>query len=574
VASLVELAALHTDKLSTDIAPIFGKRTGILSTLVNELQQRCPTIITLNMKKEPGKPDKKFPQYYLDKEFERKRAYDVVILMDEKKYSRDVCEWAVKGFAAIASYAMTTQNAESMADFLDDGGCEALLNIMNRYGEESTSVASFGCMTITILAWSLRELKEFLGEIGACEVVVYVMSVHIGDPEVSEYGSHAVGILSKSNIANSYRLAESQACDILAQVGNFGFNLRHEKCVVVAKNVCYAFAQLAEAVNAKRLMDCGASALVCHLTKLHFKNEDFAVAAIHSICALASLNPFHREELGKHQMCKFIVDMINLHSANNSLVREGCESIMHLSLSPNNADKLSENNACSLILNLFSKMTDVEFGTEICTGCLLHFCTYGNLAKRNRFILISNNASELLKNAQLSTKASYKARENIISLLDLINSEIAMNPDPKSLSASTNASSSVLHQSNYYNKDSTHLISVIHGSEMKGNTVPLHVEVREVLEYDSLQNKLSIRGESPDPDEDLAHESPKTSAQSLSGDNNISDPFTFGMKLLGFSTKSRSNSSAPNPARPRSDSVKVSNSTSQPNQSSKGVFEI
>jgi hypothetical protein len=537
----------------------------------------------MNPKKDPPtKFEKKFPQFYLDKDFERKRAYDVVVAMDDKKYSKEICEWGVKGFASIASFAMTTQNAESMADFLDDGGCESLLNLMNRHGEESSVVAAFGCMTIAILAWSLRELKEFLGEIGACEVIVYVMSIHIGEPEVSEYGAHAVGILANNNISNSYRLSECDACDILAQIGNFGFNLRHEKCVVVAKNVCYAFAQLAEAVNARKMMECGASTLICHLTKLHYKNEEFAVAAIHAICALASLNPFHREELGKNSMCKMIVDMINLHCDNSSLVAEGCESIMHLSLSPNNADKLSENHGCELIVNLFRKMVDVEFGTEICTGCLLHFCTYGVLAKKNRAYLLANNCIELLKNAQFSTKASYKARENISSLLDLLSNEMSMNADSNQVNSSQtiiNATSSSSSSNNYYNKDSTHLISVIHGSEMKGSTVPLHVEVREILEYDSLNNKMgNSRSESPSTP--MKQSGFNDDAQQPNQQNNSeydsSSSISLGMKLLGLTSKSRSRSNSNAPAvRGRSDSLKGnSNSAQQHSMQPKSVFEI
>ncbi len=62
----------------------------------------------------------------------------------------------------------------------------------------------------------------------------------------------------------------------MAQGGKRGVILRHERAVDVASNVCMAFAELAEAVNATRLMDCGACALVVELTKYHHKNVDFA----------------------------------------------------------------------------------------------------------------------------------------------------------------------------------------------------------------------------------------------------------------------------------------------------------
>ena len=335
--------------------------------------------------------------------------------------------------------------------------------------------------------YSFDEFKEFLGEIGACEIILYALSVHIGLADISEYGANAIGMLANNNISNSYKLSEHNACDILSQLGNFGFNLRHERCVYVARNVCFAFSQLAEAVNAKRLLECGAPHLIAHLAKLHFKNSEFAVAAVHVICALASLNPIHREELGKNGICQQLVDIIMLFNENIPLLTEGCEAIMHLSLSPNNSDKLCESNAHELILNLFNKkLMEVDFGTEICTGALLHFASLGLYSKKNRSYLIQHECIELLKKAQFSSKASYKARENITALLDLLNNEIAISPElsTNSVSSSMTSNSTATVHSN------THLVTVIHGSEMKGNTIPLHVEVHEVIEYDSFNAKL------------------------------------------------------------------------------------
>jgi hypothetical protein len=607
--------------------------------------------------------EKKFPPTFIDKEFERKRAYDIVIAMEEKSHSLQICEWGIKGFASIASLAMIQQNAESMADFLDDGGCEALLNIMNRYGEESILVAAYGCLTIAILAWSLRELKEFLGEIGGCEVVCYVSSLHIGNAEVSEYGSLVIGVLADNNIANSYRLSEATACDVLSQLGNYGFNLRHDRCCVIAKNVCYAFAQLAEAVNAKRLMECGSSSLISHLTKLHFKNEDFSVAAVHCLCALASLNPFHREELGKNGICKLLVDILQLHCENIALVKEGCETIMHLSLSPNNADKLSDHDAIELILYLFARiMMENDFGTEICSGCLLHFATYGSNAKKNRIKLVmtslsapafssssfstsssSNNSSnnnnifELLKTAQFSSKASFKARENILALQEVLNKEISLHPDllRSSSASSSSTSSNIVSNVNNSNtpsgsgglassrsgsfsqtpSNSSHLVSVIHGSEMKGSTVPLHVEVREIIEYDSFRTKLKpstsagslSRSESPivirgidvpseDDGNDSLASSPLYKNSSLRSNNDANGRERGGSffgKLLFNATgrSSRSNSNAPLPTShqgqqqnssvlnsniDRTGVIKPSSSASPTNNMpyNKGVFEI
>lgn len=446
------------------------------------------------------------PSCVIFKEYEKSRAFDIVSAIEEQDYGLSICEWGMKGFASIAGLAMNAQNTESLADFMDDGGCEAIISIMSKYAESSQVISAYGCLAISILVWSLREFKEFFGELGGCEIIVFAMSMHIGDGEVSEYGSRAIAYLAKQNISNSYRLSDAGACDVLAQVGNFGFSLRHPKCITIATNVCYAFVQLSEALNAKRLFDCGISSLIGELMKLHYKNEEFAIAGMEIICALASLNAIHREELGKVGICHQVIQMLELYNKNNAIVLEGCEAIMHLSLSPNNAYLLGEENACALICKmLFHKLMNVDFGAEVCTGAMLNLATYGITALPNRQRLVDANGIEILRQTQFCPKASYKARENVTALLALLE------PNTSSTNNAANHSHANNHSHHHASSASTqstqasssNLLSVIYGSEVKGNTVPLQVEVREVIEYHSiLSPKDRINSPSPEDDTD------------------------------------------------------------------------
>lgn len=459
------------------------------------------------------------PRCLIEREFDKKRAYDIVRKMETEQYSLAVCEWGARGFASIAGTAMMTQNAESMADFLDDGGCEALVQVMNKYAETSSIVSAHGCLAVSILAWSLRELKEFLGEIGAAEIVVFATSMHIGDPLVSEFGTRAIGLLAHQNISNSYRLAQAGACDALAQAGNFGFNLRHDRAVDVAGNVCTAFAELAEAVNSNRLMECGASALVTELTKYHHKNEEYAVKAVKAVCALASLNAIHREELGRCDACPLIVKILYLHTSQPSLTLEGCEAIMHLSLSPSNANKLGDCGACEVVaLMLKTKLQDADFGAEVCTGAMLNLALYGENAKNNRGKLVRCGAIDLLRKTQFSSRASYKARENIVTLLDLLAAEVTTNDSAASTCSIQLGKGNGVNPYNYHNNIGANangdLVSIIHGSAMKGDTVPLKVEVREVVEYASF---VPFRKNSPSPDNVDTEELSDTTGVSSNG---------------------------------------------------------
>ena len=102
----------------------------------------------------------------------------------------------------------------------------------------------------------------------ACEFIVHAASMHIGDTDVSEYSSLAILVLACNNNSNSYKLSQAGVCDIIAQIGNFGFNVRNERSSSIARNVCYAIAQLTEAMNSSKLLDAGVCELVCELFKV------------------------------------------------------------------------------------------------------------------------------------------------------------------------------------------------------------------------------------------------------------------------------------------------------------------
>lgn len=95
-------------------------------------------------------------------------------------------------------------------------------------------------------------------------------------------------------------------------------------------------------------------------------------------------------------------------------------------------------------------------------------------------------AVQQLRDAQMSTKASYRARENIISLLDILGAEAV--PGSASNSGAVNS----LYKPS---SDTGRFVSVLHASEMKGDTIPLSIEVREEIVVHDLMRKESGSGE-------------------------------------------------------------------------------
>lgn len=428
-------------------------------------------------------------------------------MVEECKSSLSIAEWACNSFAKFTSEAVMKRNTEAMAKLLDDGICECLVSTMNTHVASSLEVAIKGCQALNDLSWTSRELREFLGELGACECVVFALTMHIGNPEVSEYGTSTIINLSKDNISNSFRLASCGACEVIVQTGNFGFNLRHPKCTIVAANVCNAIYNLCEAVNQPKLAECGACEFVSSLLKFHMETYDVAVAATRSICGLASLTVDNREVLGKVGACRLIVSAMNHHPEALPILEHCCEAVMHLSLSPNNTKHLLAASACDAVYRALNiHLMEVEFGAEICCGAMLNLVTYGTAAKENCVQLYKLGAPLLMERVQVSTHASHRARENAQQLLQsFITHGLMRAPSSRASSSKYPAGTGTgAAGGNMHTTKSAPVL--VHGSEAKAGTIPLQAELRHQQSLPA-SGSLSINGLGYDElDLDTSHE--------------------------------------------------------------------
>lgn len=408
------------------------------------------------------------PRFTAEKDFEKYNVDTIMASVNQTNYSLYSCEFACRALSTITALALQNRDAEALADCLDGGVCEMLVASLNKHALESSIVASYACQAISNMTYGSIELREYLGEVGACEAVVYALQMNIGDSDTSEFGSYAIGMLAHTNISNSYRLAQAGACDCIGQIGNFGFNLRHPSCHIVSANVCVAAAELCEAMNAKQLLESGVGDVIVQLIRLHVGDKYVIFAGIKALCGLSSLNFDHREQLGRIGACDIIVDVMK--KSNEITVLQDCsEAIMHLSLSPTNSHKLGQKGACETVFRaLRDKLMEHNFGAEICSGALLNLCMYGISCKDNRAQLISLGGIELLRRTQMSTKASYRARENILQLLEILGADRISGP--ATLSSKNRSQQGTL-------------VGVYHASEAKGDTRPLAVEVREYEEF-------------------------------------------------------------------------------------------
>lgn len=377
------------------------------------------------------------PQCEINKSLQSSRATDVSRDLEFNGFSLAACRSGLESLISITGSAMQNQNADAMADFLDDGGCELVLKILHLHGELNEDIAANCCRVLSILAWSLPEMKEFLGEIGACEIVSYTAFTHIGSPLVSEHATAAIAYLSFENSVNGVRFADAGACDILIQMGNFGFNLRHDRCVNVAINVCYAIPAFCNETNASQLMESGACALVSELLKLHMKSNEFIAAGIKAISALAGVNNSLREELGKVEACEHIMDAIALYQASDIRLIV-VEAIMRLSFFPMNTAMLGECGACEVLVESLSRLIESPKGLEYCIVSMKNLATNGFSEKQNRLRFLNAGALDELRVIRSKADINSSLSSVLNSVMEVLSSSSASsssknNNDPLTL---------------------------------------------------------------------------------------------------------------------------------------------
>ena len=269
---------------------------------------------------------------YLDSalflEFDKCRVDDVCARVEGNLYSCEECEYAMKALAVQAYTAVKSGDAILVAEFLDCMACECIILSLKKHAARSQQVATYALSCIVCLSSYSLDLNEYFTELEAMDIILFTISMHMGDEYVSELGTAAAVQLAAAAIRNSSALADG--CDIMSQVGVFGLNLRNKRAAYVAMNICYVYSLLAQAVNVKKLVDCGACDLIVTLVRAHESNIDIVVPGTVALCNLASLSFETREALGACGACSLAPRLMRRHPRCVPVLLGGCELIMHL----------------------------------------------------------------------------------------------------------------------------------------------------------------------------------------------------------------------------------------------------
>ena len=304
--------------------------------------------------------------------------------------------------------------------------------------DAGTCVASVDSSTLT----GGRDVLEYLASIGFYKAFIACISLHVGDAIISELGLAAIASLGGSGGSSSsmYLLSstvEMNCCDVITQVGSFGFNMRHERCCIIATHFCAAVEVLCEAVNVSKLLDSGCSQMLVALMRLHLPDGCFSTAAIKAICGLASLSACLRLELMRYEVCEVLVEAYSRHSKiYKSIIRDVCEAILHLSVDTCHIERIGVTiGLCKILVHaLQTHLLWIEQGAEIATSAMLHLvvsssnatttnnaidAANANAYAENQYRFVDTGIMEALQMTLHSELLSFRTLDNLTELLQV-----------------------------------------------------------------------------------------------------------------------------------------------------------
>ena len=390
--------------------------------------------------------------------------------------------------AVLIADAIRSSDTLKVADLLDGGGCDAMLRIFRKHGASDSEIVGHGCAVLCLLTGSCcvstvgpssssssssiavstacmetddmvlpiatkrsidagttgvvsldRTLTgrviEYLGAIGFYRAFIGCISLHVGDAIISELGLAAIASLGGGRgIAhnnNRYLLStmETNCCEVITQVGSFGFNMRHRRCCIIATHFCAAVEVLCEAVNVSKLLDSGCSQMLLALMKLHLSDVCFSTAAVKAVCGLSSLSSLLRIELMRFQVCDVLVEAYTKHSMTcKTIILDICEATLHLSVDVCNIERIGLAGLCKVLVHaLQTHLLWIEQGAEIATSAVLHLVvassngtadtTTTDAYNENQYRFVDAGIMEALQMTLRSELLSFRTLDNLTELL-------------------------------------------------------------------------------------------------------------------------------------------------------------
>jgi hypothetical protein len=218
----------------------------------------------------------------------------------------------------------------NLVHFARNDCCEAITNVLQKYGSGNEMIAEWGCKSIFVLARKSEKNQLKLG-MRTCELLVVGIlksEVHKNSIGVKASVAAAVGALAFNNSANKRYFMESGACWIILKLLELSYAIGPEYCTAC----CYCLSNIAESDSNMQYQYHNWGAIPTVLKSLEANNKvpHVAVQCFRAMRSLSHDNVLVRAELIALKACDLIVASLRLHSSVGLVVEWGLSLVSSL----------------------------------------------------------------------------------------------------------------------------------------------------------------------------------------------------------------------------------------------------
>lgn len=232
------------------------------------------------------------------------------------------------------------------------GACESSVRALRAHEDTNAEVSGLATRVVGSLCIDNDANSDRLRDARACEVVIRAMNKHDSNLHLAEYSCRAVFHLALSTPVNAKLLGNHGACEAVVSAIN-----RYKEDKDVIKQAFQAVFALTgsektlQKDNAQKLTAAGANEAVIAAMKMHTNGEACSIAGAKAIGHLAGGVETNRDTLGNLGACELLVTILKAHSSNSDLMVHASSTIEKLTKKhDNNKKRFGDAGCCEILI--------------------------------------------------------------------------------------------------------------------------------------------------------------------------------------------------------------------------------
>jgi hypothetical protein len=232
------------------------------------------------------------------------------------------------------------------------GACESSVRALRAHEETNAEVLGVAARVVGSLCTDNDANSDRLRDARACELVIRAMTKHEGNIHLSEHSSRAIYHLALSSPINAKLLGNYGGCEAIVSAIN---RYKNDKDVV-RQGFQAIFALIGsektlQKENALKLTTAGANEAVIAAMTLQTSGEPCSIAGAKAIGYLAGGVETNRDTLGRLGACELLVTILKAHSSNSDLVVEAASAIEKLTKKhDDNKKRFGDAGCCEILI--------------------------------------------------------------------------------------------------------------------------------------------------------------------------------------------------------------------------------